>query len=179
MTTRQEANRELVNILEEIIEKQPQLRFSQILYAYNFIKNNDGTLIDEFYLESKKLLERVNEQFIKEEKMKFNVGDNVFSANYGWGKVVSILECGDYPVVVEFDSTEEYDLDGKFYKEDFLPTLLTKEEAAIKYPEHPCPKKTKKGWLHIHKNIANRHFEENKPQDVAETEYCFEVEVDA
>jgi hypothetical protein len=50
---RLESNREIVKILEELVEKYPDLRFNQILLGFNIIKEND------FYKESVVLLDRI------------------------------------------------------------------------------------------------------------------------
>lgn len=71
--TRQEANLQLVTILQEIIQNNPDLRFSQILYNFHFVHKlrpvNPQTLEEysyqwqnEFYLESERLLKRVQEK---------------------------------------------------------------------------------------------------------------------
>ena len=52
---RQSANRELVKVLSEYIEKYPQQRFGQILVNYGFV-----TKEDPFYEESVDTLEKVN-----------------------------------------------------------------------------------------------------------------------
>lgn len=71
--TRQQANYQLTNLLHEIVKKYPDLRFSQILQNFDYIKvqeikgmNAGGTyhyLVwkDEFYLEPQDLLKRVEE----------------------------------------------------------------------------------------------------------------------
>ena len=70
---RLEDNKELLKILTKLINKNPDLRFGQLLRAYNFVgdisiafTDIDGYIIskpigweDEFYLESSALLERV------------------------------------------------------------------------------------------------------------------------
>jgi len=63
--TRQEANLRLVGLLKQLIETHPQLRFSQILYSFGFVKPNRPTLEagdnwqNEFYSESEEILKRV------------------------------------------------------------------------------------------------------------------------
>ena len=58
-------NRQLLKILEELIEKNPSERFSQILRNNEFIsEHRDGNNMpifweNEFYLESEALLQRV------------------------------------------------------------------------------------------------------------------------
>lgn len=67
--TRLEANRQLLYILEDLIEEHEDLRFGQILQAFAFIKTNraDASEVsidwkNEFYLESKDLYERVKQR---------------------------------------------------------------------------------------------------------------------
>lgn len=64
---RQEKNQELVDILQFLIEINPDLRFSQILYSYGFVKANrpasPKARIDwqnEFYTEPDEIIKRVN-----------------------------------------------------------------------------------------------------------------------
>lgn len=68
--TRQEANKQLLKILSNIIENNPDLRFSQILSAFGFVRHTrpikqEGAdlhrveWLDEFYVEPQKILERV------------------------------------------------------------------------------------------------------------------------
>jgi hypothetical protein len=65
--TRQKANEELVKVLNELIQNNPDLRFSQILYSYRFVKPNRPTIDagdnwqNEFYVEPVELLKRVNQ----------------------------------------------------------------------------------------------------------------------
>lgn len=66
--TRLEANVELSTILNDLMLKNPDLRFSQILYAYGFVKPNRPTKDageawqNEFYLEPEEVLKRVKER---------------------------------------------------------------------------------------------------------------------
>jgi len=84
--------------------------------------------------------------------MKFKEGDQVFDLRYGWGIVDDIDNDDDEPFSVtakfsempEGEDEETYTPDGKSYTDHKHPTLLTKEEAQVKYPEYPAPKKTKK-----------------------------------
>jgi hypothetical protein len=63
--TRQEANLKLADILKEMIQNNPDIRFSQVLYAFGFIKPNRPTIDagdywqNEFYTEPTEVLERV------------------------------------------------------------------------------------------------------------------------
>lgn len=64
--SRLESNRRLVEILNRLVENNPDQRFSQILRNYGFIKEERPTrpemctsVQNEFYVESNKILERV------------------------------------------------------------------------------------------------------------------------
>ena len=49
---RQEANREIIKKISEIVEKYPQQRFIQILFGLNIIRQKkDGEILDKFYEE--------------------------------------------------------------------------------------------------------------------------------
>ena len=60
---RKESNKELLRILSDIVEKNPDLRFGQILFNYQFIigDDDDGNMriIDPFFEESVDTLNRV------------------------------------------------------------------------------------------------------------------------
>lgn len=60
---RKESNKELLRILADIIEDNPDLRFGQILFNWQFIigdnDNGDIKIIDPFYEESVDTLKRV------------------------------------------------------------------------------------------------------------------------
>lgn len=64
--TRLEANREILALLNDHIEKYPDERFSQILQniKVNICYCDDELMMiqDEFYLESEKLLERIKKE---------------------------------------------------------------------------------------------------------------------
>ena len=64
--SRLESNRRLVEILNRLVENNPDQRFSQILRNYGFIKEERParpemciSVQNEFYVESDKILERV------------------------------------------------------------------------------------------------------------------------
>lgn len=68
--TRQQANFMLVNMLHQLVEKNPDLRFGQILQAYDYVHNEavptysgDDVLywINEYYTEPQEILDRVKE----------------------------------------------------------------------------------------------------------------------
>ena len=62
MSTEQ-ANRRLLKILEEAVNKHTDWRFGQILYNYGFIENigvDSIEIKDPFFDNSEKILERVN-----------------------------------------------------------------------------------------------------------------------
>ena len=59
--TRQEANKEILKILEDYVNKYPDWRFGQILVNSNvvtIIPTSNGTVCDPFYEESKVTLEK-------------------------------------------------------------------------------------------------------------------------
>lgn len=57
------SNLALVQNLFDLVEKNPDLRFGQILVNYGFVKNDStGHWRDEFFLESSKTLQRVEER---------------------------------------------------------------------------------------------------------------------
>ena len=70
---RQDANRAILIVLADLVEKYPDMRFSQILVNYDFVEQQDVQTAgypkmrwrDEFYLESDKLLERILEAYNK------------------------------------------------------------------------------------------------------------------
>lgn len=64
--TRKESNIDLLNLLEFLIEKHPDMRFGQILQNFGFVKaerpakpENRISWQNEFYVEGGQLLERV------------------------------------------------------------------------------------------------------------------------
>ena len=64
--TRKDANIELLNKLEYCIERYPDMRFSQILLAFAFVKQERParpeariSWQDEFYVEGEHLIDRV------------------------------------------------------------------------------------------------------------------------
>ena len=57
--TKKEANEELVKILNDLVQHNPDLRFNQILVVFNFV-TKDSTI--DFYIEPKDVLERVKER---------------------------------------------------------------------------------------------------------------------
>lgn len=66
---RQEANLELLNHLEYLIERYPDMRFSQILLGFAFVKQERPakpevriSWQDEFYVEGEKILARVKQR---------------------------------------------------------------------------------------------------------------------
>jgi hypothetical protein len=61
--SRQLANRELVEILKALVESYPDLRFSQILANYGYATREGASYwVNDFYLESVDLLERVKKE---------------------------------------------------------------------------------------------------------------------
>ncbi len=72
---------------------------------------------------------------------KFNVGDLVFDCLMGW-TVVEISDGSKCPVMIS--SKEWFYGDGRSSDKYDLPRLYTKEEALVKFPEFPLPKRMKK-----------------------------------
>lgn len=78
---RQEANQELVNLLQLLIKENPDLRFGQILRNFRFIKEQrpgkPELCIDwqnEFFTEPQKVLERVIQAIEDYEEIKNSKG---------------------------------------------------------------------------------------------------------
>jgi len=71
---------------------------------------------------------------------KFEVGDKVWSPQWGWGKVGTTTGPVFYPVGVVFTNGArvEYTEDGKLYNTDTLPTLFHNE---VKPEDWPNPAK--------------------------------------
>ena len=65
--TRQSQNEELVKVLNNLVKDNPDLRFSQILYVFRFVKANRPTRDagdnwqNEFYVEPEEILKRVKQ----------------------------------------------------------------------------------------------------------------------
>lgn len=53
------ANLQLLEMLNGLIHSYPELRFSQILNIFDFVKQHNGAWVDEFYLEPDELSKRV------------------------------------------------------------------------------------------------------------------------
>lgn len=65
-TTRQECNREIINKLSEMVEKQPHLRFNQMLWGLDIISRDDmGDVKDNFYEESSVTLDKVKKAIVE------------------------------------------------------------------------------------------------------------------
>lgn len=68
MTNRQKENEKLLEILKDLVTTYPEQRFSQILGNYYFVENAGpdtwgiNKWEDEYHLESKDLLQRVEER---------------------------------------------------------------------------------------------------------------------
>lgn len=63
ISMRQVANRKLLSILEQVVDRNPDLRLGQILFNYQFVKwestDNGIKIHDPFYEESVDTLNRV------------------------------------------------------------------------------------------------------------------------
>lgn len=62
---RLQANKELIEIFQKLVEKDPEARFSQILSNFGFVSQIDGNWKDEFYTEPTVVLERVKDRLTK------------------------------------------------------------------------------------------------------------------
>lgn len=57
---RKAINQKLVHILQDLVNKNPHLRFSQILASFDFVMRDfEGHWKEEFYVEPNVILERV------------------------------------------------------------------------------------------------------------------------
>ena len=75
MTTRQEQNRQIVQLMQTLVESYPDLRFGQILQNFGFVdvlelhkhvmEFSGNVWTDEFYKEPEVILKRVKEAIIK------------------------------------------------------------------------------------------------------------------
>jgi hypothetical protein len=88
-------------------------------------------------------------------KFKFKNGDDVLNLRQGWGTVVA----EDYSkscCMFNFPKGAHiiFRKDGRFQEEDEYPSAFTREEAAIKFPEYPAPKrkvkKTLERWVNVY-----------------------------
>lgn len=70
---RQGCNKELLRIFTDIVERNPELRFGQILFNFQFVKwenvNERIKILDPFYEESVDTLKRVKEQYYGKDKV--------------------------------------------------------------------------------------------------------------
>ena len=70
--TRLQANEKLIGILNRLVQNNPDLRFSQILHNFGFVKPDRPTKDagdnwqNEFYLEPLKVLQRVTQRINNE-----------------------------------------------------------------------------------------------------------------
>lgn len=69
-------------------------------------------------------------------KTVFKVGDKVFDARYGWGKIINIDYSKNYPICVDFETQYElkelYTIRGKETRNELLPSLSFTEYDFIK-----------------------------------------------
>lgn len=69
------------------------------------------------------------------------VGDDVWDSRLGWGVVVDLLPCYDYPICVDFvHECESYTLDGYYSEYDENPSLFWDEIELKAPPKPPLPK---------------------------------------
>ena len=58
---RQEANRKILEVISQKIEKYPDMRFGQLLVNLNIVQTDyEGRIMDPFYKESVNILEDIN-----------------------------------------------------------------------------------------------------------------------
>ena len=62
---RQKANKEIIKLLDIIVDEVPDWRFGQILYNLGLITNEEGKIIDPFYIESEETLKTLQEKYNK------------------------------------------------------------------------------------------------------------------
>ena len=60
ISKRQENNRKLIALISEYIDKHPEMRFIQALWALNIIDRDENGIIDRFSEESDKTLKRIS-----------------------------------------------------------------------------------------------------------------------
>ncbi len=73
---------------------------------------------------------------------KFNEGDDVFFAAYGWGVVREVSDDENYPIVCLFEETTmvSFTMAGRLLHQHIFPSLFTEEESKFhNFP--PRPKK--------------------------------------
>lgn len=68
ISKRQHANREILKILSDTVEKYPDWRFGQLLYNVHAIKNDGhclrGTVLDPYHVESVDMLDDIVTQYL-------------------------------------------------------------------------------------------------------------------
>ena len=112
-------------------------------------------------------------------KVKFKDGDQVLSLRHGWG-VVDDEDYSEDSCVFRFPEIGNltYEKDGKWMEEDNYPTAFTREEAAIKFPEYPAPKKRVKKtltvWNTLYRHGSTSTFKD-KPDNMDKILSCKEV----
>lgn len=89
---------------------------------------------------------------------KFKVGDLVFSIQSGWQTVIESSTEQDEEWPIRISTGQYYNRVGLDCLGDFLPSLFTKEEALVKFPEFPPPKRkrtvTETLFINIHPSGA-------------------------
>lgn len=139
-------------ILEEII-KQGGKCFGIKCAADKCPLDNDRYECDvlrfrEKLEEAKRMLEELDNK--EKSVCKFKAGDLVFCLMHGWGVILHIYSRDNHPLYVQFaECTCSFTFQGRYYDADTHPTLFTREEAAIKFPEYPAPKQKVKKTLTV------------------------------
>jgi hypothetical protein len=98
---------------------------------------------------------------------KFKVGDQVFTIFHGWTLIKEVNTDG-----VKITEDIIYGPDGRMCPRSRAPILFTREEALLKFPEFPPPKrkvtKTNTIWMNIYKTgIGFTHFSEQAAKNAS------------
>jgi hypothetical protein len=178
-------------ILEEIIKQNGACYGIRCVYKdiicpfYNDFKhicekiktNTDATI------QAKQILAEMDKE--KGKMSKFKVGDLVFCLMCGWGIINRYDLTSGFPLVVEFEYiTQMFTIYGKNHSKEKHPILFTREEAAVKFPEYPEPKrkvkKTLERWISIYPNDVT-YTDKEKPKENAHNRtgllHCERIEI--
>jgi hypothetical protein len=113
--------------------------------------------------------------------MMFETGDEVFSPDYGWGKVTNIREGGMYPVAASFKNTNSnlYTMEGKRTEFSAAPTLFP-SHLVPQYYLDLCPRpkrrvvKTLERWVNLYPHGAAYTYNtlEDAERNIASISEC-------
>ena len=137
----------------------------------------------------KQMLAELEKEEVKVKK--FNAGDLVFCLLFGWGKVDCEDNNSESFCVVDVSFFNHvighFTKDGKLMAGHKHPILFTREEAEIKFPEYPAPKKKVKKnlerWANVYPGGEVVFFREKHLADMHEIQVvstrvdCVKVEV--